>query len=268
MSALLYRGVVAAVIIFLMLPILFVIFSSFGESSLMVFPPTAFSLKWYKTIPPEFVESLKVSLIVACLTALVAAAAGTGTALAIARGRFPGIKALATFNLAPLMVPSLVIAVALFQFAGLFWDLTGIDLVGTLAGLVIGHSACAAPYVVRAVLAGHSHFDYSLEEAAMSLGASKWRTMTLITLPVLLPGIAAGALFAFLISWDDLPIALFMAGGESTTTFPVKVYASIEYSLQPDVMAVSAVIIYASLALVILLDRAVGVERLLGGGKA
>jgi putative spermidine/putrescine transport system permease protein len=265
MGAVLYRVVVAAVIVFLMLPIVFVVFSSFGASSLMTFPPKSFSLHWYEAIPSDYYESLRVSLVVAFSTAVIAAITGTGTALAISRGRFAGTKALATFNLAPLMVPSLVIAVALFQFTGIFFDWTGIDLVGTLAGLVIGHCACATPYVVRSVVASHSHFDHSLEEAALSLGAGRWRTMFLITLPVLLPGIIAGALFAFLISWDDLPVALFMAGGESTTTFPVKIYSSIEYSMEPDVMAISAIIVYVSLALVVLLDRLVGVEKLLGG---
>lgn len=261
----LYRGVVALVLLFLLLPLIFVILSSFGSSSLMVFPPKSFTLSWYANIPRPFITSLKVSLIVAFTTAVVATVTGTGLALAVSRGRFPGVKALSSFTLSPLMVPSLVTAVALFQFAGVFWSVTGIELTGTLLGLILGHTCCATPYVVRSVIAGHSHFDYSLEEAAQNLGAGRFRTLMSVSLPVLAPGIISGALFAFLISLDDLPIALFMSGGDSTTTLPVKIYSSIEYSLKPDVMAISAVIVYVSLVLVIILDKTVGLERLMGG---
>ncbi|MGE3150143.1 MAG: ABC transporter permease, partial [Pseudorhodoplanes sp.] len=251
----LLRVIVAATIIFLMLPLVFVIISSFGASALMVFPPKSYTLDWYRNIPTPFLNSLKVSLIVATVTAFIATIVGTGAAMALSRGRFAGLRTLGVFTLSPLMVPTIVSAVALFQFTGLFWDITGIELAGTLMGIIMGHTAYAIPYVVRAVVAGHSHFDYSLEEAALSLGASRLRTVLSITLPVLLPGIVSGTLFAFLISLDDLPIALFMTGGECTTTLPVKIYTTIEYSLNPDVMAISSILIFGSLALVILLDR-------------
>ncbi len=263
-----HRSVVAVVIGFLFLPIVFVVVSSFGATAMMAFPPTAFTLDWYKLIPAAFASSLRISLVAACLTAMIATVTGTGIALAVARGRFPGARALAIFSLSPLMVPALVIAVGLFQFTGLFWDLTGIDFVGTLTGIVLGHSVCATPYIVRSVLAGHSHFDHSFEEAALNLGAGRLRTLWSVTLPVLFPSIATGALFGFLISFDDLPIALFMAGGEDTTTLPVRIYSSIEYSLKPDVMAISSLIIYASLAFVVVLDRFIGIERLLANNRS
>src|SRR5262249_40054791 len=263
----LLRVVVGLVVAFLVLPLIFVVVSSFGASAVLVFPPKAFTLGWYRNINPAFVSSLKTSLIVATATAFIATVVGTGAAVALARGRFSGLRALGVFTLSPLMVPTLVTAVALFQFTGFFWDLTGIELAGTLMGIVLGHTAYAIPYVVRAVVVGHSHFDYTLEEAALSLGASRWRTLASITLPVLLPGIISGTLFAFLVSLDDLPIALFMTGGESTTTLPVKIYTSIEFSLSPDVMAISALLVYGSLGLVLLLDRTLGLEKIFGGSR-
>jgi putative spermidine/putrescine transport system permease protein len=120
---------------------------------------------------------------------------------------------------------------------------------------------------VRALTAAHAHFDYSLEEAALSLGASRWQTIRLVTIPILLPGIVSGILFAFLVSMDDLPIALFLASGEATTTLPVKIYTSIEFSLNPSVMAISALLVYGSLALVVVLDRTLGIEKLFSGGR-
>jgi len=263
----LLRIIVGLVIAFLVFPLVFVVLTSFGASPVMVFPPKAFTFDWYRNIPPAFVASLKISLIVATLTALIATVVGTGAALALSRGRSRGLKALGAFTLSPLMVPTLVAAVALYQFFGIFWDLTGIELVGTLIGIIAGHTAYAIPYVVRALTAAHAHFDYTLEEAALSLGASRWRTAISVTFPVLLPGIISGALFAFLVSMDDLPIALFLTGGEATTTLPVRIYTSIEYSLNPSVMAISALLVYGAIAVVVILDRTLGMERLLSGGR-
>jgi putative spermidine/putrescine transport system permease protein len=163
------------------------------------------------------------------------------------------------------MTPSLVVAVALFEYSGVIWSATGLSLQDSLMGIVIGHTACATPYAVRAILAGHSQFDYSLEEAALSLGAGKIRTLASVTIPALAPGIAAGALFGFLISLDDLPIALFMGGDDSTATLPVRIYSAIEYNLKPDIMAVSTLLVAASLVLMIVLDRIVGVDRVFRG---
>ncbi|MBM3598213.1 MAG: ABC transporter permease [Alphaproteobacteria bacterium] len=267
MWTLLNRAIIVFVFVFLLLPLVFVVVTSFGDAA-MTFPPRSFSLEWYGAIPQPFITGLKVSLIVGGSTAFIAAVVGTGAALAITRGRFRGLKILAMFCLLPLMVPSLVIAVALFQFTGILWDIARIEIGGTLIGLILGHTAIAIPYVVRAVIAGHAHFDPTLEEAALNLGASKWRTLLSITLPVLIPGIVSGAVFAFLVSFDDVPIALFMGGDEATTTMPVKIFTSIEYSMKPDVMAVSALVIYVSLALMILLEKTLGLERFFGTGRA
>ena len=268
MLAFLYRATIALVFVFLLLPLVFVVVTSFGGSPMMAFPPTSFTLDWYQSIPEAFFSGLRVSAVVALWTSFTAAAVGTGAALALARGRFPGIRMLGVFCLAPLMVPSLVVAVALYQFAGVIWDWTGIELGGTVLGIILGHTAVAIPYAVRAVMAGHAHFDPSIEEAALNLGASWWRTLVSITFPVLLPGIISGAVFAFLIAFDDLPIALFMGGDQSSTTMPVKIYTSIEYSLKPDIMAVSALVIYVSLALMLVLERTLGLERFFGSGRA
>lgn len=268
MLTILNRAVIALVFAFLLLPLIFVVVSSFGASPMLAFPPTSFTFDWYRNIPAAFLSGLKVSLIVALWTALIAAIVGTCAALALSRGRFRGIRVVGVFCLAPLMVPSLVLAVALYQFTGVLWDWTGLELGGTVMGVVLGHTAVAIPYVVRAVMAGHAHFDRTLEEAALNLGANWRQTLIYVTLPVLVPGIMSGAVFAFLVSFDDLPIALFMGGDASSTTMPVKIYTSIEYSLKPDIMAISALVIYGSLALMVLLERTLGLEKFFGSGRA
>jgi ABC-type spermidine/putrescine transport system permease subunit II len=111
-------------------------------------------------------------------------------------------------------------------------------------------------------------FDPAIEEAAVTLGASRWRAFRAATLPAILPGLVSGGFLAFLASFDDVPVALFMGGGENSTTFPLQVLASLEFSLKPDIMAMSTLVIVASVLLVLVLDRCVGLERVLGGVPA
>jgi putative spermidine/putrescine transport system permease protein len=192
---------------------------------------------------------------------MIALGVGIPGALALARGRFPGRDALNAICLSPLMVPALVMGVAAFQFSLVIWDWSHVTLGGTIPGLVIGHLTFAIPFVVRAVLAGHTRFDYSIEEAAQNLGASPWRTFFHVTLPILRPGVASGAIFAFLISLDEVPISLFMGGGDATT-LPVKIFTAMEISFGGDILAVASVIVVVSVLLMLALDRVVGLERL------
>jgi putative spermidine/putrescine transport system permease protein len=140
-------------------------------------------------------------------------------------------------------------------------DLFGVTIGGTIAGLVIGHLTFAIPFVIRSVLASHTRFDHSLEEAAANLGATPLQTFFRVTLPILKPGIASGAIFAFLISLDEVPIALFMGGGDATT-LPVKIFTAIEISFGGDILAVASLVVCGSVVLMLILDRLVGLERL------
>jgi putative spermidine/putrescine transport system permease protein len=167
---------------------------------------------------------------------------------------------MATAELA-LALPALVMGVAAFQFSLVIWDYFRLTLGGTIAGLVVGHLTFAIPFVVRSILAGHTRFDFSLEEAAQNLGAGPAQTFLHVTLPALRPGIASGAIFAFLISLDEVPIALFMGGGNATT-LPVKIFSAMEISFGGDILAVASVIVIASVILMLALDRIVGIERL------
>ena len=159
------------------------------------------------------------------------------------------------------MVPALVMGVAAFQFSLVIWDHSRLTLGGTIPGLVIGHLTFAIPFVVRSVLAGHTRFDFSIEEAAQNLGASPRQTFVHVTWPMLRPGIASGAIFAFLISLDEVPISLFMGGGDATT-LPVKIFTAMEISFGGDILAVASVIVIVSVVLMLALDRVVGLERL------
>jgi putative spermidine/putrescine transport system permease protein len=253
--------VLGATFVFLLAPIVVVVISSFSAVSVLSFPPQSFTTRWYTEIDPGYYRALYVSFVVATITVVVAVMVGVPGALALARGRFPGCSTLNAICLSPLMVPALVMGVAAFQFSLVIWDQFRLTLGGTIAGLVVGHLTFAIPFVVRAVLAGHTRFDFSLEEAAQNLGASPARTFFHVTLPILRPGIVSGAIFAFLISLDEVPIALFMGGGDATT-LPVKIFTAMEISFGGDILAVASVIVIVSLVLMLILDRIVGLERL------
>lgn len=249
----------ALVCAFVLSPIVVVVVASLTEAEYTSFPPQGLSLRWYLEIPrhPEYVEAFRVSLIVAVVTGALAAGLGTAAALALARYRFPGRAALGAFFLSPLMLPTVVLGIALLQF----YTVTGIAR--TPASLVCGHLVITVPYVVRLVSASLAGFDRTLELAAMNLGATPWRAFREVTLPLVRPGVVAGAAFATIMSFDDVSIALFLAGPRMTT-LPVRVFTSLEQSLDPIVTAVCALLVVLAAVAVAVIERLFGLGRLFG----
>ena len=255
--------VVFSIFSFLLMPIVLIVATSFATSPALSFPPSGFTLRWYQRIQPDFLNALKDSFIVAVSTTALATLVGTPAALALVRGRFPGRTLLNTFCLSPLLVPTLVLGVAAFQFSGLVWDVFGYSANGTIVGLALAHGAFTIPFVIRAAMAGQAHFDTALEECSMNLGATPTQTFFRVTLPIIAPGVAAGAIFAFIMSFDDVPVALFMGGG-GVTTLPVKIFTTIEFDFDNSVMAIGAIVVAMSLLMMVLLDWLVGLDRFLG----
>ena len=268
MMKLLFRLLVFLIYLFLLAPLFFVAVSSLGRQAILAFPPDSITFAWYGAIPSQLVDSLWISLKAAFATTFVSTILGIWIAFAIARGRGAFSHFLRTISIAPLSVPHLAIGIALYQTSMMFWDLSGMMLAGNFWGLVLGQSVIALPYVVRGVMAGQAHHQAQIEEAAVSLGASPWRALFEITLPMIRPGLISGAFLAFFASFDDVPVALFMGGGANTTTFPLQVLASLEFSLKPDIMALSTLIMVGSIVLLLILDKLFGVERFLRGNAA
>lgn len=261
----LFRAITAAVYLFLLAPIIFLAVSSLSVSSLMSFPPDGLTLAWYGRIQPDYIDAAFLSLKVAVVVALLSAVLGTGLALAIARERGPLISILDTIAAAPLSVPSIVIGVSLYQAAIILWDYSGLEVAGTFWGIVIGHTVIGIPFCVRAITTSHAFYERTIEEAALNLGASRSYTFRKVTLPILMPGIVSGGFLAFLASFDDVPIALFMGGGQGSTTLPLKILGAMEFSLQPDIMALAMMIVIVSLMCMLIIHRVVGLERFFGG---
>jgi putative spermidine/putrescine transport system permease protein len=262
MGRLLLRGVVVLIAIFLIAPIAAVGIWSFSGGPIFAFPPGPLTTRWYASIPASYLDALQVSLVVALCTTLFAVLVGVPAALALVRGNLAMRKGLSALFLSPLMVPTLVIGVAAFQFANVLYDLLRISLVESVPGLVLGHTAFTIPFVIRAVIGGQVQYDLSLEEAAVSLGATPFTAFRTVTLPVLAPAVASGALFAFLMSFDDVPVALFMGGGRATT-LPVRILNSVQFDLSPQVLALCTVVAGAIVVMVVLWSRLFGLEKLM-----
>jgi putative spermidine/putrescine transport system permease protein len=257
---------VALVFAFLLLPLVVVVATSVGDSAIMRFPPSAFTLRWYAEIPSEFYDSALTSVIIASGATVLAVLVGTPAALALVRGNIAGSRILNAMFLSPLIIPTIVIGVAGLLFLNVIWDLIGVDLHDTYIGLILAHTSFTTALVIRSTIAAHANFEYRVEEASANLGATPLQTFVYVTLPLIRPGIAAGAVFAFLYSFDELPIALLL-GGANVTTLPVKIYTTLEQSLDTWIMAVSAIVIFTSAALILVMQRVAGLQRFLGAHR-
>jgi putative spermidine/putrescine transport system permease protein len=213
------------------------------------------SLRWFVKFfsSAEFTNALALSLQVAVIVVLLSTVIGAMCALAIARGNLPGSRLLTTFFLSPLMLPAILTGLALFQV----FMLAGIGR--PVWGLVAGHTLVAVPYVLRTTLAVLQNFDRRVEEAAAMLGAPPARVFFEVTLPLIRPGVIAGGIFGFIVSFDQLPISLFLVvpGGE---TLPVVLLNYIRFDLDGAIAAASMVSILLALSAVLLLERIIGLR--------
>ena len=227
--------------IWLVAPTLVIIPMSFAGKKSLVFPPQGFSLQWYENFftNPQWFGSLIVSAKVAVMVAVVATVIGTMAAIGIERlkGRAGGV--IRAILITPMIVPGVVLAV------GIYADYLDMRLVGTWTGYVLAHTLLAIPFVVIAVGANLAVFDQRLETAAASLGASRLTTFFTITLPLILPGILSGALFAFVTSFDEVIVSLFITSPE-LKTLPVQIFSSMTRDADPTVAAVGSLIFLAT----------------------
>lgn len=256
--------VVAGLLLFLLAPLVVVAGASFGAADVpyVAFPPRHFSLHWYTAIPRRYVESIGVSLVVAFGTSLVSVAIAIPTALGLGRSSFHGKWIIATLMRAPLQIPYVVIGIGFLQAYYLFGAATGFQLRGTYLGLLAGHVLLATPYAIGSITAVASRFDIRLEEAAASLGANPWRTFRRVTLPIILPGVYAAALYAFIVSFGEVPVALFL-GGPGRTTFPVELFSSMQFDFSPALLAISTIVLILSFAILMAVQRWIRLDQLL-----
>lgn len=245
--------VVGLVYLYLLAPILIVIPVSFSDQTYIVFPPTGFSLQWYKNFFSlyEMTSALRLSLWLGLSTMIFSTLFGTMASLALVRYRFRGREGIRTFFLAPMVIPRVVLGIAMLVF------LSRTYLIGNWWGLLAAHIVVTLPYVIRTVSATLIGFDLTLEQAALSLGARPVKAFLTITLPIIRPGLIAGAIFAFVISFDELVMTLFLTG-PGLTTLPVQIYNYIEFTSDPTIAAISVILIAFTAIVVMITERIVG----------
>jgi putative spermidine/putrescine transport system permease protein len=249
-------SITAAVIVFILAPLVITIAISFGNTAFVAFPPRGFTVHWYQNVvsDPEFLASLAFSAGLAIAATCGAMLLGVPAAFAVARRQFPGRGAAQAALLSPLIFPVLITGVALLQlFAMLGSNNAALNL-------WIAHVVVTTPYVVRTVAASLMLDDTSLEEAARTLGAGRRRILRRITVPQIAPGLAAGALFAFMVSFDNFPISMWLADAQHNP-IPLLIFQKIAAVFEPTVAAMSTLLIFFAMAVVIAVERIAGLQR-------
>jgi len=249
---------------FILLPLFLVSWLAFFASEVVVFPPGGYTLRWFGAILDQrnFVDGFLTSLHVGLLAMFAGLALGVPASLALARYRFLGREGLSTVLLLPLVVPGVVAGTAIYVFQVETEILTGLPLVASLPGLVLAHVVLTIPWTVRLVTASLVGFDRAVEEAAQNLGAGPWTTFRRVTLPLIRPGVVAAALFAFIISFGNLEMTLFLVG-PGRTTLPIAILQYLEWRIDPVIAAVSFLQILVIGAGMIATDRYVKLARVL-----
>ena len=250
----------ALVIAFMLAPLLVVCVVAFTPENTLTIPTTSFSLRWFREVfrHPDFVSSFWNSLWLALGSATLATMLAVPAGIAITRYDFPGRDFLNGLFLSPLIIPHLVLGVAMLRMFAL------VGGTGSFGWLVLAHTVIVTPYTLRLVVAALVGFDRSAEHAALSLGASQATVFRRITLPMILPGVTGGWLLAFINSFDEVTMSIFVTA-PSTVTLPVRMYMYATESIDPLMAAVSALMIAVTAGAMLLLDRIYGLDRVLVG---
>lgn len=245
-----------AIFIFLALPIIVIVFSAFSPTAFPEVPPTGFSLRWFGEVFANqgWIRAIRTSLFLLVVVTPITVVLGTLAAYSLHQMRNRAASLLQSFLMSPLMLPQIVLGISLlYVFSAL-----GVN--GSIWTMALGQCVIALPYVVRCVNASIAGFDGRLIDASMSLGASAGYTMRRITLPLIRPGIIAGAVFAAVTSFGEVSISLFLSSA-SNTPVSVRIFNYIAQTFDPAVTAVSVIFVVASIVVLVILDRTVGLAK-------
>ncbi|WP_219417653.1 ABC transporter permease [Pseudonocardia nigra] len=242
------RGALVALAVltalYLVAPVFVVVPMSFNDSAFLEFPPQEWSLRWYESYLEDatWIDGTVNSVVIGLMVTVASVVLGVLAALAMVRGRYPLRALVSGLVLAPVLVPYVIIGLAVYA------AFLRLGLTQTTLGFVLVHTALAVPFVVINVSSALVRFDRHLEMAAMSLGAGRISTFVRITLPVIAPSVLSGALFAFITSFDEVVVSVFLAGPD-LTTLPVEMWSGIRVQIDPTVAAVSTMLLLVTLAL-------------------
>ena len=243
------RVFVGLVLLFLIAPILAVMPLSFNSETFFSYPMPGYSLRWYEDFffNERWTSALRMSFIVAIFTTILATFLGTLAALGLARANFPARASVMAVLISPMIVPVIISAIGMFKFYA------QLGVAGTLAGVILAHTALATPYVVITVTATLSSFDRTLMRAGASCGAAPHTVFFKVVMPLILPGMISGALFAFVTSFDEVVVVLFLASPEQRT-LPLQMFSGIREMISPTITAAATVLVLISTLLLVTVE--------------
>jgi putative spermidine/putrescine transport system permease protein len=244
-----FRVFCAAILGFLICPILVIIPLSFNIEPYFTYPIPGYSLRWYQSIIDNemWMFSVKNSFIVGTCTTLLSVSLGTVAALGLSRSDLPYKRLIMAVLISPMIVPVVITGV------GMYFFFSRLNLTQSLFGLILAHSVLATPFVVITVTATLTGFDRTLSRAAASLGASPIRSFFKVTMPLILPGMISGGLFAFITSFDELVVTLFL-GGVEQRTIPRQMWAGIREQISPSILAIATILTFLSIFILTTLE--------------
>lgn len=251
-----FRIICALILLFLIAPILVIIPLSFNAEpyfsfteGMLTFDPAAFSMRWYEDIlnNKQWIHSAKNSVIIAFFATILATTLGTLAALGLSRPEMPYRGTIMGLLISPMIVPLII------SGAGMYFFYSQVGLAQTMTGMVLAHAALGTPFVVITVTATLTGFDQSLIRAANNLGATPTYAFFKVTMPLIMPGMISGSLFAFITSFDEVVVALFLSGFEQRT-IPRQMWAGIREQISPTILAVATILVMISIALLATLE--------------
>lgn len=247
------------VYLFLFAPLVVIAMTSIGTENYIAFPPKGFTLKWFINIfqSESFMRSMLTSFTISVVATVVALVIGTPAAYGLSRSKFKGGDALKSFFFSPLIVPGIVIGFALFQFLIAKLNLS------VYLSLFIGHTLVIIPYIIRVVGSSLEGVEYSLEEAALSLGCTKVQSFFKVVIPNITSGIIAAFMLAFINSFNNVPVSMFLTG-PGVSTLPITMMNYIEYNYDPTVSALSVVLMIITIGVMFVAEKTLGLGKFVG----
>lgn len=242
---------------FLFIPLIIIIVTSFGSNSTIEFPITGFTFKWYANIfsSDTFVSGFIVSFKIAIFATLMALVVGIPAAYALSRYSIPGNTIIREFFLSPTIVPGVVVGYSLFQFFVISLNIP------IYQGLLLGHFLISVPYVIRVVGSSLDQFDFSVEEVAMTLGCNKFSAFFKVVIPNISSGIFASFILAFINSFNNIPVSMFLSG-PGIKTIPATLMNYIEYYYDPTVSAISVILMLGTILLMFIIEKTMGITSI------
>lgn len=243
------------VYMFLLGPLVIIVGSSFGPDSFLVFPPRGFSLQWFANIfkVEMFLKTFRISMELAGLGTVFALILGVPAAYAVSRYKFKGKNILNSIFLSPVLIPGIVLGFSLLKHLVIVYDFP------IYTSLLIGHTIILLPYIMRVISSSLSNFDYSVEEAAMSLGANRLKTFFIVVFPNIRSGVIAAFILAFINSFNNVPVSVFLSG-PGVSTLPIQMLTYVEYNFDPTIAALSVVLMVLTVVLMMIVEKTLGLS--------